>query len=183
MAKRFLKKYMIDEQALQNNPWLSRCLSFTRRAKVWHFTRRSAARAVLIGTFCAFIPLPIQMFLALALCIWARANLPLTMGIVWLTNPLTIAPVFLATYHFGAFLLGQPTISFEFEMSWGWIQEQLLLTWQPLLLGSLVCGAFFGGLGYVFVKISWRKHIQKRWDERRARMQARIKKFEDEHRH
>ena len=141
-------------------------MEFTEKAQVLHFNRRSASRAVLIGLFCAFIPIPAQMFFAILWCIWWQANLPLSVGIVWLTNPLTIPFIFLATYHFGAFLLGEPTIGFEFEMNWTWLEHQFELVWKPLLLGSLVAGTIFSCIGYAIVDISWRRHTLRKWKNR-----------------
>lgn len=173
MKKSILKKIIPNEEKLRNMRAIKACLSITQRAHIWHFNRRSAARAALIGLFCAFIPLPIQMFAAIILCVWARAHLPLAIGIVWLTNPITMAPVFLATYHFGAFLLGQPTIGFEFEMSWSWVAEQFKVIWQPLLLGSLVTGGIFACIGYTVMEVSWRHRTLKKW---RVRQSQRDKK-------
>ena len=175
MAKQFLKRYMPDDDVIKRNRWLRLCLDYTERAQVLHFNRRSASRAILIGLFCAFIPLPIQMFLAFILCVWMRANLPLTMGMVWLTNPLTIAPVFLATYHLGAFLMQQPTIGFEFEMSWQWLEHQFALVWKPLMLGSLVTGTVLACVGYTVVEISWRRHTLRKWQSRNKRSKRRLR--------
>lgn len=170
--KNIFHKIIPNEEKLREIPAIKACLSFTQRAHIWHFNRRSAARAALIGLFCALIPLPIQMFAAIVLCIWSGAHLPLAIGIVWLTNPITMAPVFLATYHFGAFLLGQPTIGFEFEMSWSWVAEQFELIWQPLLLGSLVTGLILACIGYTVIEVSWRYRTIKKWRLRQARQKA-----------
>ncbi len=169
MSNNIFHKIIPDEAKLREMPMLKACLSLTQRAQVWHFNRRSAARAALIGLFCAFIPLPIQMFAAIILCIWCRAHLPLSIGIVWLTNPITMTPVFLATYHFGAFLLNQPTIGFEFEMSWAWVEQQFNLIWQPLLLGSLVTGGILACIGYTVIEVTWRHQTLKKWRKRQAK--------------
>lgn len=136
------------------------------KAHVWHLNRRSATRAVMIGLFFAFVPLPIQMFLAIAACIYLRANLPLAIAFVWLTNPLTIPPVFYATYRLGTLLLNLPTHDFAFEMSWDWLLEKFAEVWEPLFLGSLVCGVAFAALGYTIVDLLWRHHTLKRWHNR-----------------
>lgn len=176
MRKNIFSKIIPDEEKLREMPALKACLSFTQRAHVWHFNRRSASRAALIGLFCAFIPLPIQMFAAIVLCVWSRAHLPFAIGIVWLTNPITMTPVFLATYHFGAFLLGQETITFEFHLSWAWVENQFLMIWQPLLLGSLVAGGIFACIGYTAMEITWRHQTLKRWRLRQARRKELAKK-------
>ena len=176
MANNRLKRFIPDEDKLKEVPAIRACLSITQKAHVWHFNRRSASRAALIGLFCALIPLPIQMFFAIILCIWSRAHLPLAIGIVWLTNPLTMAPVFLATYHFGAFLLNQPTIGFEFEMSWSWVETQFKLIWQPLLLGSVVTGGILACIGYTIMEVTWRHQTIKRWRLRQANNKTKTSK-------
>jgi hypothetical protein len=175
MPRKILKRFSPDKHALLTNGAFRRFSNFALRAHVWHLNRRSANRAVLIGMFCAFIPLPIQMFLAIAACIFARAYLPLCIGIVWLTNPLTIPPVFYGTYRLGAFMLDMPVIPFHFEMSWQWLMEQFSLVWKPLFLGSFTTGIFFAALSYTLLDLFWRRHTLQRW---RARLERPNKKEE-----
>jgi len=54
-----------------------------------------------VGLFCAFVPLPIQMLLAAAAAIIFRVNLPISVGLVWITNPVTIPPMFYFCYKVG----------------------------------------------------------------------------------
>lgn len=136
------------------------------KAHVWHLSRRSVGRAVFIGIFCAFLPIPFQMLIAIPICIWVRANLPISVISVWITNPVTVAPIFYGTYLFGAFLLDIPPIGFEIEMSWEWIEERLYLIWKPLFLGSFAAGLFFSAVGYTLVDLLWRRHVIKRWQNR-----------------
>lgn len=138
------------------------------KAHVWHLNRRSATRAVMIGLFFAFIPLPIQMFFAIFACIYLRANLPLSIAFVWLTNPLTMAPVFYATYRVGAILLDMPIQDFAFEMSWEWLAAKFAQVWKPLFLGSVVCGTAAAAIGYTVVDLLWRRHTLKRWHNRHS---------------
>src|SRR5690606_17379498 len=107
---------------------------------LWHLNRHSVARAMGVGLFAAFIPIPMQMLLAASLAIPVRGNLPIAVSLVWLTNPFTMPPVFFCTYMMGAWLLQIPPRTLPDELTFQWITEQLGTMWQPFLLGSVVCG-------------------------------------------
>lgn len=79
--------------------------------RLWHFNRHSLNKAVYIGVLSAFFPLPGQMLLALIGALIFRANVPMALGLTWITNPLTTLPVFYAGYYVGAKILDVPMIS------------------------------------------------------------------------
>lgn len=79
--------------------------------RLWQFNRHSLNKAVYIGVLSAFFPLPGQMLLALIGALIFRANVPMALGLTWITNPLTTLPVFYAGYYIGAKLLSVPMIS------------------------------------------------------------------------
>lgn len=61
---------------------------------LWQLTRRSVANAFSVGLFCAMLPIPCQMVAAALGARLTRCNLALAVGLVWITNPLTM-PLFL----------------------------------------------------------------------------------------
>ncbi|WP_350559142.1 DUF2062 domain-containing protein [Psychrobacter sp. CAL346-MNA-CIBAN-0220] len=79
--------------------------------RLWHFNRHSLNKAVYIGVLSAFFPLPGQMLLALIGSLLFRANVPMALGLTWITNPLTTLPVFYAGYYVGAKIIDVPMIS------------------------------------------------------------------------
>nr|WP_227697719.1 DUF2062 domain-containing protein [Psychrobacter cibarius] len=79
--------------------------------RLWHFNRHSLNKAVYIGVLSAFFPLPGQMLLALVGSLIFRANVPMALGLTWITNPLTSLPIFYAGYYIGAKILDVPMIS------------------------------------------------------------------------
>lgn len=79
--------------------------------RLWHFNRHSLNKAVYIGVLSAFFPLPGQMLLALIGALIFRANVPMALGLTWITNPITTLPVFYAGYYIGAKILDVPMIS------------------------------------------------------------------------
>lgn len=139
-------------------------------ANLWHFNRRSVSGAFAVGFFCAFIPLPLQMVIAAGIAILVRVNLPISVSLVWLTNPLTMPPLFYATYKVGAFVLGQEAISSDYQLTAEWFTEQLDLIWQPFLLGCLICGIISALIAYSSIRLLWRLHIVRHIKERRRRM-------------
>jgi len=140
---------------------------------LWHLNRYSVSTAFFIGLFCAFIPLPAQMLIAGTLAIWWRANLPISVALVWITNPLTMPFFFGGAYLTGMTILQQPLPS-NFAPTWQWFEQQAADMWQPFLLGSLVCGLASGLLSAMAVRIFWRLHVGLRWRGRlRERLAAR----------
>ena len=91
------------------------------------------------------------------------------MALVWLTNPITIPPVFYFNYLVGTWLLGTPADVGEFQMSLEWIMAEINAIWKPLCLGSVITGVLLAGIGYTAMRLYWRWHVLKRFRERNGR--------------
>lgn len=135
---------------------------------LWHLNKHAVAKAFAIGLFTAFFPVPGQMLFAAFLAITLRANLPISVVLVWISNPLTIPPMFYITYKLGAWILGEPELHLEFELSWLWMKEQLEDIGLPLLIGCLVAGSTSALCGYLSVRYFWRWHVIQAWKNRKA---------------
>ena len=61
-------------------------------------------RAVCVDCVWALLPLPIQTLLALLTAVLFRANLPVTIVAVWISNPLTMIPLYGTGFLIGAYL-------------------------------------------------------------------------------
>lgn len=157
MPRKIIKKYMPDQNKLREHKHLRWLGDHLHNPGLWHLSRRSTARAFMVGIFCAFLPIPGQMIVAAILALWIGANLPVSVGLVWLTNPVTIPPVFYATYKLGAWILGTPPV----EIAWNLasIQHELATIWWPLLFGSLLAGCVFAALAYTLVTRLWIWHV------------------------
>ncbi|NLD00026.1 MAG: DUF2062 domain-containing protein [Gammaproteobacteria bacterium] len=166
MPRQLFKRYMPDPEKLKHNPSLRFLGSLIHDPNLWHLNRHSVARAVAVGLFWAMIPMPMQMFAAAFLAIPVRANLPISVGLVWLTNPLTMPPVFYANYKLGAWLLNTPTIQLPDKVSISWILEVTTTHWQPLYAGSLVMGLCLALLGYTGTALYWRWWVNRSWKKR-----------------
>lgn len=165
--RRIINRYLPDHGRFREHPHLQRFGARLHDPNLWHLNRRSVSGAVALGVFCAFIPLPFQMILAAALAMWLRVNLPISVALVWLTNPLTMPAVFYSTYLIGCWLLNVPTQHFTWELSWDAMLLGMQGAWKPLLVGSLVAGAVMALLGFVFVRIAWRLYILQQRRHRR----------------
>ncbi|MEQ8861366.1 MAG: DUF2062 domain-containing protein [Pseudomonadales bacterium] len=142
--------------------------------ELWHLHRRSAAGATFIGLFCAFLPVPFQMLIAALLAVLFRCNLPISVVLVWITNPLTITPMFYFAYRLGAWLLDLQLEVGTIRLSWEWLSSHVGTIGWPLLFGSLVCGWVTGVTGMVLVRVAWRLHVLRRWQERRELREQRL---------
>ena len=168
MPKRLIKRWMPDQQTLKEHKHLRLFGKLLLDANLWHLNRRSAAGAFAVGLFMAWIPVPFQMLLAAGGAILFRVNLPLSVALVWLTNPLTMPPLFYAAYVVGCHLLGQPSQHIEIEFTWSWLTSVFETIAPPLLLGSLVLAILSSITGYVVVRGLWRLSIVRQWRNRGA---------------
>jgi uncharacterized protein (DUF2062 family) len=107
-----------------------------------------------------------QMLLAGSLAVISRANLPISVGLVWLTNPITMPPVFYCTYQMGSWILQTPSMVMPDELTWAWISAELSTVWQPFLLGSVITGLLAAALGYCLTMLYWRWWVRHSWRKR-----------------
>ena len=77
---------------------------------LWHFNRKTVSYAFLNGIFWACMPIPFQMVGAAITALVLRCNVPVSVGLCWLTNPITMPPYFVIAYTVGAWILN--SISF-----------------------------------------------------------------------
>lgn len=167
MPRRLFKRYMPDPEQIKKQKYLRFLGRFIHRPNLWQLNRHSVSRAMAVGLFAALIPVPMQMLLAAAMAIFVRANIPISIGLVWLTNPLTTPPIFYITYKIGALIMQIPPRSLPDKLTFEWIQNQLSSLWQPFLLGSLVLGVVLAVLGYFLTIVYWRWRVKRSWDKRK----------------
>ena len=174
MPKKFMKRYLPSPEKVQAMQSLSFLGDILHEPNLWHINRHCVARAFLVGIWFCFIPMPFQMLAAAFFAIWFNANLPLSVVLVWISNPVTMPPMFYFNYKIGAWVLDRPVLSFEFELSWSWISERLLDIGIPLYLGSLVVATISACLAYLIIQYLWRRKIRSDWQVRRtARLRRR----------
>lgn len=180
MSRKFFQRFMPSKEKIQSNRWLRFLGGIINDPNLWRFNRHSIARAVAIGLFWAMIPMPLQMLAATLIAYFWRANLPLSVGLVWLTNPVTMPPIFYVSYKFGSWLMGIPPMDAPDELTWEWITELLKHSWQPLYLGSLVLAVVLAVIGYFSTLGYWRWSVARTWKARQKSRRLKILKLLEE---
>lgn len=136
---------------------------------LWHLNRRSVSGGMAAGLFCAWLPMPFQMITAALLALLFRINLPLSVVMVWVSNPFTWGPMYWFAYRIGKWLLDAETVRARFALEWSWFAEEMVRIWQPLLLGSLILAVASAAAGYSVTRAIWRLHIVRDMWARRQR--------------
>lgn len=159
MSKRVLRRYLQKQNGISRNRILGPLKAYLLEPGLWHIGRRSVSRAIGIGLFVAFLPVP-QTLLVSFLVILARANLPLAITMIMVTNPLTLPLAFYMNYQVGSWLLRTPSISSPESFSISWLMEQISSMWVPLWLGSIFVGAVFGLTGLLVSDYGWQLYVR-----------------------
>ncbi|AHE98200.1 DUF2062 domain-containing protein [Thioalkalivibrio paradoxus] len=174
MAKKLIKKWFPAYESVRAHRALGLLGPRLRAADLWHLNRRSVAGAFAVGLFVAFLPIPMQMLVAATIAIVVRVNLPISVLLVWVSNPLTMPPIFYTAYTIGRWILDEPRRSFRVEMSLEWFTGDLLTIWKPLLTGSLLLAMAASLTGYIVIRLLWWFSVVERLKLRRARLHRRL---------
>lgn len=130
---------------------------------LWHLHRQSVATAFAVGLFCAWIPTPGQMALAAIGAFYFRANLPVAVALVWITNPITMPPLFYFAYLVGLSVLNLPAAAFSLDAV---LSGDILL---PFLTGCLLIGIVCATVGYFGIDYFWRYYAANKWASRKQK--------------
>ncbi|MBD3612840.1 MAG: DUF2062 domain-containing protein [Hydrogenovibrio crunogenus] len=174
MPKKIFKKYSPNPEKIKNMQGLGFLARWLANPNLWHIHRHNTAKAFANGLFWMAIPIPSQMVTSAITAILIRANLPLSVALVWISNPFTMPPIFYFNYLVGTWILGAPAEEgLHFEMSWNWILTTLGELWLPLYLGSVAVGSALAISSYFGLHMFWKWHVRRSWERR---MTARQKK-------
>lgn len=177
MLKHRLRKFMPDRHKLLNSKSMKIFGDVLHDPNLWHLNRASVANAFAVGLFCAWIPVPFQMILAAFGAVIFHANLPLAVAWVWLTNPITMPPLFFFAYEIGALVMGLPLkAKFKFHLDLDWFTTALKNTWQPFLLGCAICAVASSIVGYFGIRLLWRYLTVRSWKKRSKKRKGRKSK-------
>ena len=154
MPKKLIQRLMPDHQKIKNNKHLKIFGALLHNANLWYLNRRSVSKAFAIAAGFAII---------------VHANLPLSIALCWITNPLTMPAIFYFCYVVGTWIIGVPTRKFAFEASWQWLVESISTIGPAFIVGCAVLGIIFSILGYLSINTIWRYSVAKEWKKRQLR--------------
>ena len=166
MPRKLFKKYAPHPDKVRNMKGLGWLAKWLGDPALWHLHRHTVAKAFAIGLFWMSIPMPWQMLAAALTAIPLRANLPISVALVWISNPLTMPPIFYFNYVVGAWLMGETAQDFEWSMDPEKLSILLQQIGAPLYLGSVAVGLVLAVIGYVGIQCFWRWHVRRQWQRR-----------------
>ena len=172
------RRYAPSAESLRHSRWMRWLGPRASEPQAWRLNRRRVARGVAIGAFTA-IMLPFGQILAAVFgALLLRAN-PLAAAMTtFISNPLTIGPIYFGAYELGATLLraaGLRAVAppVPDTSTTAWLRSGFLTHGAPLLLGVPLLAAAAGAIGYLVTKFIWRRRVLARSASRRAARQGR----------
>ncbi len=172
MPRKLLKRWLPHNDTFRNHKHLRLLGTLLHNPNIWHLNRGSVSGAISVGLFMAWVPVPFQMLLAAIAAIILHVNLPISVVLVWITNPLTMPPMFFFAYKIGTWVLGEQAGEVAFELSMEWLTTELGAIWEPFLLGCLILGTACAAAGNLLVRWLWRLHVVSNWQNRRKKRRA-----------
>ena len=146
--------YLRPVQALLHDPAL------------WTTHRRSVCKAFAAGVFIAFLPIPGHVLLAVVVAIYWRINIGVAAATTFLSNPLTFAPIVLAEYQIGRWLIGAPPVDSAFAMSWTGVVNGLSGLWPALAVGAMAVATTLASVAFLVLNGVWRWSAVRRYRNR-----------------
>jgi len=142
-----------------------------RRSYLWSFKGNAVRSALFWGIWISMLPIVgIQMIVVFFVSLLVRANLPLIVALQWISNPLTMGPIYFADYKIGMILLDLMGINYprnkllnpDYDWAHFTYKELLRLidTFPPMFLGGSVLGIFLGVTTVFLYKIFSRFYIR-----------------------
>ena len=166
--KSHIQKFIPERKHIQEHKHIRHFGDWLHDTNIGHMTRQSSEGGVAIGLFWAMMPLPLQTIFAAATAIFMRVNLPLSVIFVWVTNPVTAAPIYYLAYKLGSVLLNEPIQHVTFEFSMHWMTDTLVHIWQPLMAGCVLLAVCSAAIGNVTIRLLWRVLTLRKWNRRQS---------------
>ena len=173
MPRRFFRKFALKRHQVSEQWFMGPFRHLLHDRRLWTIRRRNVVPAFSLGLFVAFLPTPGHTLMGILSALALRVNLPVAAVTTWVSNPLTMGPMYFFAYRLGAGILGLPEESFAFEMSWQWVTQTFVTIWQPMLLGCVLLGCVAAVVGYVALDMFWRMSLADYKTQKRNRRRDR----------
>ena len=121
--------------------------------------RKSVSKGVLVGLFWGFIPMPMQMLAVILTTPFIRFNVPIAISMVWLSNPITMPPMYYMEYLTGNLILGKPGIE-HIEMTLDWFEKHIGDIFIPLYVGTAFYSIVVSYLIYLIINCLWIRSVK-----------------------
>jgi len=158
------RRYRQKEQ-----PWYLHPLRYVMDHPVYFsVNRKTVTRAIWIGVFVSFIPIPMQMLVAVLLALLARVNIAVAAIGVWVTNPFTMVPLFYLAYRLGAVMLNMPIEPWPTDMDFSSFSKDMGAIWKATLYGGIFVGLSSATVCYIAANAIWRFSTAVKYRERRV---------------
>lgn len=175
MSRFSIKKFMPSAETIKSSKSLRFLGELLDDPNLFHLNRRSVSHAFFWGTFIGLLPpIPIHTPAAATAALITRSNLPLTIAVVWIGNPITIPFIMYAFYHLGRFILQVEPIT-TLEFSWAWLSQEFGLIWKPYLVGSLIGATSCATIAYIASNFIWHLNVKRKWCIRKKHRAAKQK--------
>ncbi len=159
MPRRFFRKFAFKRDRVSKQWFMTPFRHLLHDHRLWAVRRRTVVPAFALGVFIAWLPFPGHMLAAALVSLALRINIPVAVATVWISNPITVGPMFYFAYRLGVVLLGAPTREFSFAFSLDWVTHTFVTIWQPMLLGCLILAVVSAVLSYLILDVFWRSSI------------------------
>ena len=147
---------------LRSRKWL---IAGLLRSDLVRWEKQLVARGTAVGLFWAFIPMPFQMVPATLCCLMLRANLPIALVCVWITNPITLPPIILLEFAIGRMIENLAT-SYGFLTAFYGTDAGIAGGFRTLMTGSIAVSCTAMLIGYVTIlivfELSHRQHLRRK---------------------
>ena len=134
----------------------------------FNINRKMISRGVYMGLFWGFIPMPFQMVAVVAMTPFIRFNVPIAIAMVWLSNPITMPPMYYMEYITGNFLLGREGIA-DITLTVEWFSTHMDDIFIPLYVGAAFYSVVISGLVYIGINWLWIASVHSEKDERKRK--------------
>ena len=141
----------------------------------FNINRKMITRGVFMGLFWGFIPMPFQMVAVLAMTPFFRFNVPIAIAMVWLSNPITMPPMYYMEYLTGNFILGREGIT-SVELTLEWFSANMDDIFIPLYVGTAFYSIVVSGLIYVGLNWLWIHSVNTEQREKKKKFWQKKKK-------